>query len=227
MSFSVNWLRPSRINIQRNPRRLRNVIAAPEFVKFFGKAKPHPKGERQNIFGMEDELKVAPKGVEKDHKWVLPPFMISCGLYSPSYRLQGYRPVKMSFFRCRTSVRSLRNSGRISFSSINLTFWSTDSQIARCLHLILRRSLRMSPELCNPLYIGMFSGPLKFTCFLNRNWTGSLNDMMTIIGAGGGGRDAEDDEDDGEEPEWRLGKKKLSLRQLVALPFCPIPPPLL
>jgi len=63
-----NELATIRINIQRNPQRLRNVIASPEFVKFFGKAKPHPKGERQNIFGMEDELKVAPKGIEKDHK---------------------------------------------------------------------------------------------------------------------------------------------------------------
>jgi hypothetical protein len=44
------------------------VISSPEFVKFFGKAKPHPKGERQNIFGFEGELKTAPKGVPKDHK---------------------------------------------------------------------------------------------------------------------------------------------------------------
>ena len=33
-------------------------------------AKPHPKGTRQNIFGGEDELKVAPKGVDKTHKYV-------------------------------------------------------------------------------------------------------------------------------------------------------------
>jgi len=57
-----------RSNIQRNSRRLRSIISAPEFVEFFSEAKPHPKGERQNIFGMEDELKVAPKGIAKDHK---------------------------------------------------------------------------------------------------------------------------------------------------------------
>ncbi|KAF8889733.1 hypothetical protein CPB84DRAFT_1816414 [Gymnopilus junonius] len=63
-----NELATIRANIQRNPSRLRNIISAPEFVKFFGKPKPHPKGERQNIFGGEDELKTAPKGVAKDHK---------------------------------------------------------------------------------------------------------------------------------------------------------------
>jgi uncharacterized protein (TIGR02453 family) len=57
-----------RTNIQRNSRRLRSIISAPEFVEFFGEAKPHPQGERQNIFGMDDELKVAPKGFAKDHK---------------------------------------------------------------------------------------------------------------------------------------------------------------
>lgn len=57
-----------RSNIQRNSRRLRSIISAPDFVKFFGEAKPHPEGARQNIFGAEDELKVAPKGFAKDHK---------------------------------------------------------------------------------------------------------------------------------------------------------------
>ncbi|TDL27837.1 hypothetical protein BD410DRAFT_811997 [Rickenella mellea] len=57
-----------RTNIMRNPSRLREVISAPEFVKLFGEPKPHPKGERRNIFGFEDELKKAPKGVPKDHK---------------------------------------------------------------------------------------------------------------------------------------------------------------
>ena len=57
-----------RNNIKNNSRRLRQIIASPEFVKLFGEAKPHPKGEMQNIFGREDELKVAPKGVGKDHK---------------------------------------------------------------------------------------------------------------------------------------------------------------
>jgi hypothetical protein len=47
---------------------LRDVISSAEFVKFFGEAKPHPKGERRNIFGNEDELKTAPKGVDRDHE---------------------------------------------------------------------------------------------------------------------------------------------------------------
>jgi len=57
-----------RANIQRNPRRLRRVISAPNFVKYFGKPEPNPHGGHQNIFGMDDELKTAPKGVDKDHK---------------------------------------------------------------------------------------------------------------------------------------------------------------
>jgi hypothetical protein len=43
-------------------------------VKHFGEPKPHPKGESQNIFGRDDELKVAPKGIGKDHKWDFPFF---------------------------------------------------------------------------------------------------------------------------------------------------------
>jgi len=46
---------------------LRNVISAPEFVKLFGEAKPLPNGGRRNIFGHPDQLKVAPKGVDKTH----------------------------------------------------------------------------------------------------------------------------------------------------------------
>ncbi|PPQ69046.1 hypothetical protein CVT26_003755 [Gymnopilus dilepis] len=63
-----NELATIRANILRNPSRLRSAISADEFVKYFGKPNPHPKGERQNIFGGEDELKTAPKGVAKDHK---------------------------------------------------------------------------------------------------------------------------------------------------------------
>lgn len=65
-----NDLATVRSNIQTNPRRLRRVISETKFVELFGEPKPHPKGERRNIFGGEDELKVAPKGVEKDHKYV-------------------------------------------------------------------------------------------------------------------------------------------------------------
>ncbi|PIL28783.1 hypothetical protein GSI_08827 [Ganoderma sinense ZZ0214-1] len=46
----------------------RDVISSPEFEALFGPAKPRPNGGRQNIFGSEDELRVAPKGVDKTHK---------------------------------------------------------------------------------------------------------------------------------------------------------------
>lgn len=35
----------------------------------FGEPRPHPKGIRQNVFGGDDELKTAPKGVDKNHKY--------------------------------------------------------------------------------------------------------------------------------------------------------------
>jgi uncharacterized protein (DUF2461 family) len=66
-----NELATIRSNIQRNSRRLRSIISAREFVEIFGEAKPHPDGEQQNVFGRDDELKVAPKGIAKDHKCVL------------------------------------------------------------------------------------------------------------------------------------------------------------
>ncbi|KAH7096921.1 hypothetical protein BKA62DRAFT_483760 [Auriculariales sp. MPI-PUGE-AT-0066] len=56
-----------RANIQRRAERFRRVIGAPEFVKMFGEATPHPKGQRRNVYGGEDELKTAPKGIEKTH----------------------------------------------------------------------------------------------------------------------------------------------------------------
>ena len=59
-----------RANLQRSSRRFRQIISSPEFEGLFGPAELHPKGGRQNIFGAEDELRVAPKGVDKTHKWV-------------------------------------------------------------------------------------------------------------------------------------------------------------
>ncbi|EIW79501.1 hypothetical protein CONPUDRAFT_137848 [Coniophora puteana RWD-64-598 SS2] len=61
-------LQTIRNNILRSPDRLRAVIARPAFVKLFGEPRPHPKGSKQNIFGAEDELKGAPKGIDKGHK---------------------------------------------------------------------------------------------------------------------------------------------------------------
>jgi hypothetical protein len=52
----------------RHPGRFRQLISAPEFVRLFGPAQPaEAAGEVQNVFGREDELKTAPKGVPKDH----------------------------------------------------------------------------------------------------------------------------------------------------------------
>ncbi|KAF8509652.1 hypothetical protein BU17DRAFT_19629, partial [Hysterangium stoloniferum] len=63
-----NELSTIRHHIQHDSSRLRNIISDPEFVKFFGEPSPHPKKERQNVFGHEDELKVAPKGIDKSHE---------------------------------------------------------------------------------------------------------------------------------------------------------------
>ncbi|KAF8480270.1 hypothetical protein DFH94DRAFT_830903 [Russula ochroleuca] len=63
-----NELATIRSHIQHNPSRLRRIINAPLFVKNFGPPKPLSKKGRQNIFGREDELKTAPKGINKDHK---------------------------------------------------------------------------------------------------------------------------------------------------------------
>ncbi|PFH46959.1 hypothetical protein AMATHDRAFT_153318 [Amanita thiersii Skay4041] len=78
-----NELATIRSNLQRNSRRLRDIISSPTFVKYFGKAEPHPSGERQNIFGQEDELKKAPKGVDKDHKDI---DLLRCRSYAVAYR---------------------------------------------------------------------------------------------------------------------------------------------
>lgn len=68
-----------RSNIAHSSDQLRQVISEPAFVALFGEPKPIPKSKkngsesgsdegRRNIFGAEDELKVAPKGFDKDHK---------------------------------------------------------------------------------------------------------------------------------------------------------------
>ncbi|WVF67960.1 hypothetical protein IAT40_002722 [Kwoniella sp. CBS 6097] len=62
-----NELASIRHQLLTNPRRFRDVIENKEFVKLFGEAK-EKKGKRQNVFGNDDALKVAPKGIEKDHK---------------------------------------------------------------------------------------------------------------------------------------------------------------
>ncbi|KAF8336259.1 uncharacterized protein EI90DRAFT_3045076, partial [Cantharellus anzutake] len=62
-----NELSTLRHNILTNATPLRDIVSAPEFVELFGEPKPHPKGLRRNVFGGEDELKVAPKGISKSH----------------------------------------------------------------------------------------------------------------------------------------------------------------
>ncbi|KAL1409878.1 hypothetical protein Q8F55_003877 [Vanrija albida] len=57
-----------RANILLDPAPFRAAIGAPAFTKLFGKAEPGKKGKAQNVFGHHDELKVAPKGVDKTHK---------------------------------------------------------------------------------------------------------------------------------------------------------------
>ncbi|WVQ95521.1 hypothetical protein IAU59_002618 [Kwoniella sp. CBS 9459] len=62
-----NELASIRHQLLTNPRRFRDVIENKEFANLFGEAK-EKKGKRQNVFGNDDALKVAPKGIEKDHK---------------------------------------------------------------------------------------------------------------------------------------------------------------
>ncbi|KAK4687708.1 hypothetical protein P7C73_g2409, partial [Tremellales sp. Uapishka_1] len=57
-----------RQHLLSDPRLFRKTISAPEFVRLFGEAKVGKGGKRQNVFGGEDMLKVAPKGVDKTHK---------------------------------------------------------------------------------------------------------------------------------------------------------------
>jgi len=63
-----NELQTIRHHLLTEPDRFRGTVGHPDFVRLFGPAKPHAKGKRQNVYGHEDALKVAPKGVEKGHK---------------------------------------------------------------------------------------------------------------------------------------------------------------
>ncbi|KAG6906728.1 hypothetical protein DXG01_012418 [Tephrocybe rancida] len=67
-----NELANIRGNIQRpaGADRLREVLSNPTFVEFFGEPRPAKDGARQSVFGMDDELKVAPKGVDKTHSFL-------------------------------------------------------------------------------------------------------------------------------------------------------------
>ncbi|KAJ7120959.1 hypothetical protein C8R44DRAFT_787066 [Mycena epipterygia] len=75
-----NELATIRTSIQRDSTRLREIISAPTFVKHFGEPKA---GAMRNIFGREDELKVAPKGIPKTHNDI---DLLKCRSFAVSYR---------------------------------------------------------------------------------------------------------------------------------------------
>ncbi|TFK84362.1 hypothetical protein K466DRAFT_527456 [Polyporus arcularius HHB13444] len=117
-----NELATIRNNIKRSSRRLRQVISAPDFEALFGPAHPHPKGERQNIFGMEDELKVAPKGVDKTHKDI---DLLKCRSFAVVYKftdkhvlqpefkeeLVNVAKVMRPFVHCLNDLMTIPNAG--------------------------------------------------------------------------------------------------------------------
>lgn len=70
LSSSFPFSHPSSANILHDPSPLRQSISSPEFQRLFGNPSPHPKGHRQNIFGNQDQLKTAPKGIDKNHAYV-------------------------------------------------------------------------------------------------------------------------------------------------------------
>ncbi|WVQ70530.1 hypothetical protein IAR50_000049 [Cryptococcus sp. DSM 104548] len=53
-----------------DPERFRKVIGEKSFEENFGEARPPAKGDdqRRSVYGRDDQLKVAPKGVDKGHK---------------------------------------------------------------------------------------------------------------------------------------------------------------
>ncbi|CAE6451552.1 unnamed protein product [Rhizoctonia solani] len=94
-----NELQTIRNVIQRNHgRRLRQILAEPGFVKYFGKPRPlATKGKepkRQSIFGAEDELKVAPAGVKKDHPDI---DLLKCRSFAVVHRFTDAQVLKKDF----------------------------------------------------------------------------------------------------------------------------------
>ncbi|KAG2357863.1 hypothetical protein BDR07DRAFT_1463301 [Suillus spraguei] len=62
---------------------LHTILTSKVFTTHFGPPRPHPHGDRQSVFGHEDELKVAPKGVDKNHKDIA---LLKCRSLAVSYR---------------------------------------------------------------------------------------------------------------------------------------------
>jgi len=79
---------------------LRQIIAEPSFVKLFGQPKPlATKGKdkerkRQSIFGAEDELKVAPTGVNKNHQDI---DLLKCRSFAVVYRFTDAQVLRKDF----------------------------------------------------------------------------------------------------------------------------------
>ncbi|QRW13360.1 hypothetical protein RhiLY_12359 [Ceratobasidium sp. AG-Ba] len=95
-----NELQSIRNVILRNhARRLRQIIAKPSFVKLFGPPKPlaTKKGQeskRQSIFGAEDELKVAPAGVDKNHRDI---DLLKCRSFAVVHRFTDAQVLRKDF----------------------------------------------------------------------------------------------------------------------------------
>lgn len=71
------------------PGPLRAAITNPEFVALFGPAERASDGSRQNVFGYNDELKVAPKGIEKTHPQIDLLRLRTIAVVKPWVSLQG------------------------------------------------------------------------------------------------------------------------------------------
>ncbi|KAG8855435.1 hypothetical protein FRB91_002235 [Serendipita sp. 411] len=78
-----NELDQIRSHLKRNAAPLRALISDPTFESLFGPAK-WSQGRRQNIFGRDDQLKVAPKGVAKDHPDI---DLLKCRSYAVAHKL--------------------------------------------------------------------------------------------------------------------------------------------
>ncbi|KAJ3995111.1 hypothetical protein F5050DRAFT_1769460 [Lentinula boryana] len=91
-----NELATIRSNIARSSDRLRQVISDPEFVALFGEPTPTKDGGRRNIFGAEDELKVAPKGFDKDHRDI---DLLKCRTFAVFHRFKDSEVLAPDFKR--------------------------------------------------------------------------------------------------------------------------------
>ncbi|KAI0061106.1 hypothetical protein BV25DRAFT_1826967 [Artomyces pyxidatus] len=89
-----NELATIRTHIQHSSARMRKIIAEPSFVKYFGAAKPHPQGKRQNIYGSEDQLKTAPKGIDKTHKDI---DLLKCRSFTVVHRFKDEQVLRPDF----------------------------------------------------------------------------------------------------------------------------------